>query len=202
MVGRPYARAWLWEAYRLDSLGTTGHAAFLELLAAGWNTQRGCSSKTIDRTAAIIEHGEAAMRRSDIDPLIQYYIGIAYQDRFSVARGDYFEGNSGAEAHTPETEEARVRAISTAADVVVVTQGASFAARRVADDNAVDARQDNSAALFLFPGLISSMQCPSLPVFLSSCLISGGARCCEQRFARPVMMPSVQGIWRMRLATV
>ena len=112
MVGRPYARAWLWEAYRLDSLGATGHAAFLELLAAGWNTQRGCSSEIIDRTAAIIEHGEAAMRRSDIDPLIQYYIGIAYQDRFSVARGDYFEGNSGAEAHTPETEEARVRAIS------------------------------------------------------------------------------------------
>ena len=112
MVGRPYARAWLWEAYRLDSLGTTGHAAYLELLAGGWQTGEVCGSETVDKTGLIIEHAEAAMRRSDIDPLIQYYIGIAYQDRFSVARGDYFEGNSGAESHTPQTEEARVRAIS------------------------------------------------------------------------------------------
>jgi hypothetical protein len=51
------------------------------------------------------------MRRGDIDPLIQYYVGIAYQDRFSVARGDYFEGNTGAESHTPQTEEARLLGI-------------------------------------------------------------------------------------------
>jgi hypothetical protein len=110
MVGHPYARKWLWEAYRLDSLGTAGHTALLELLASGWKTSAGCE-ENVDEIARVIEHGEAAMRRGDIDPLIQYYVGIAYQDIYSLARGHYYEGYSNPAEYEPKAEEARVLGI-------------------------------------------------------------------------------------------
>jgi hypothetical protein len=110
MVGYPYARAWLWDTYRLDSLGTAGHAALLELLATGWKTTAGCGDN-VDEIALVIEHGEAAMRRGDIDPLVQYYVGIAYQDRFSLARGNYYEGYSDPKSYEAKAEESRILGI-------------------------------------------------------------------------------------------
>lgn len=110
MFGYPYSRAWLWEAYRLDSLGAIGHLAFRELLAAGWKTTPECR-ENLDEIALTIEHGEAAMRRGNIDPLIAYYVGIAYQDRFSVARGNYYEGFATREHYEPKADEARMLGI-------------------------------------------------------------------------------------------
>ncbi len=110
MVGFPYGRKWLWDAYGLDSLGTAGHAAMIELLATGWRTAKGCSDKE-DEMTLIIQHGEAAMRRGDIDPLIQYYVGIAYQDIYSLARGHYYDGEAYTAGYEAKADEARVRGI-------------------------------------------------------------------------------------------
>jgi hypothetical protein len=109
MVGYPYTRAWLWEAYRLDSLGVTGHSALLELLAIGWHTSGACEENTgsIDR---VIERSEAAMRGGNIDPVIQYHIGRAYSARYAVASArqlQYADTQYAAQA----AEEARIRGI-------------------------------------------------------------------------------------------
>ena len=109
MVGYPYTRAWLWEAYRLDSLGVTGHSAMLELLAMGWEPSSVCEENTgsIDR---VIEHSEAAMRRGNLDPVIQFQIGRAYTVRYAVASArqlQYADPQYGAQA----AEEARIRGI-------------------------------------------------------------------------------------------
>jgi hypothetical protein len=110
MIGYPYTRSWLWDAYRLDSLGNAGRAALVELLATGWKTEGGCGTD-VDQIGLVIEHGEAAMRRGDKDPLIPYYVGIAYQDRFSLARGNYYEGYADPMHYEPKAEESRLLAI-------------------------------------------------------------------------------------------
>lgn len=110
MVGYPYTRSWLWEAYGLDSLGQTGRAALIELLATGWKTTAGCEDN-VDQIALVIEHGQAAMRRGEIDPMVQYYVGMAYQDRFSLARGDYYQGYADPRRYEAQAEEARVLGI-------------------------------------------------------------------------------------------
>jgi len=110
MVGLPYTRKWLWDAYGLDSLGSAGHAAMIELLASGWKTTAGCSAKA-DEIAMVIEHGEAAMRRGDIDPMIQYYVGIAYQVIYSLGRGHYYDGEAYTKGYEPKADESRVLGI-------------------------------------------------------------------------------------------
>ncbi|HEV7389317.1 MAG TPA: hypothetical protein VGN73_11960, partial [Gemmatimonadaceae bacterium] len=46
----PYnPRAWLWEAYRLDSTGRAGRAAFVELLGMQWPDTRSCSGEEYKR---------------------------------------------------------------------------------------------------------------------------------------------------------
>jgi hypothetical protein len=71
-------RPWLWEAYRLDSLGRGGHAAFVELLSLGWSTRGACNEGGSDHEK-IIEHGEAALRRGDTDPMVHYHVASAYK---------------------------------------------------------------------------------------------------------------------------
>jgi hypothetical protein len=71
-------RPWLWEAYHLDSLGRGGHAAFVELLSLGWSTRGACKEGGSD-IEKIIEHGEAALRRGDTDPMVHYYVASAYK---------------------------------------------------------------------------------------------------------------------------
>lgn len=71
-------RPWLWEAYRLDSLGRGGHAAFVELLSLGWST-RGACKEGGSSFEKIIEHGEAALRRGDKDPMVHYHVASAYK---------------------------------------------------------------------------------------------------------------------------
>ena len=110
MIGYPYTHRWLWDAYRVDSLGPGGHAALVQLLASGWKTTAGCEDN-VDQMALVIEHGEAAIRRGDKDPMIPFYVGLAYQDRFSLARGDYYEGYADPKRYEPLAEQGRVRGI-------------------------------------------------------------------------------------------
>ena len=77
-------RPWLWEAYRLDSVGRAGHAAFLELLSLGWSTRGACNEGGSDHTK-IIEHGEAAIARGDTDPMVHYYVASAYKTTWDAA---------------------------------------------------------------------------------------------------------------------
>jgi hypothetical protein len=104
-----YTRAWLWDAYRTDSLGPAGRLAFIELLYNAWSTKPGCAEGPAgyDR---VIQHGEAALQNGQKDPLIHFYVGEAYRDIYSLAHG-------GGEGHVKEAdfagraEAARLKAI-------------------------------------------------------------------------------------------
>jgi hypothetical protein len=104
-----YTRAGLWDAYRADSLGPAGRLAFIELLYNAWSTKPGCADGRAgyDR---VIEHGEAALKSGQNDPLIHFYVGEAYRDIYSLAHG-------GGEGHVNEAdfagraESARTKAI-------------------------------------------------------------------------------------------
>jgi hypothetical protein len=71
-------RPWLWEAYRIDSLGRGGHAAFVELLSRGWSTRGACNEGGSSHEK-IIEHGDAALKRGDTDPMVHYHVASAYK---------------------------------------------------------------------------------------------------------------------------
>jgi hypothetical protein len=104
-----YLRAWLWEAYRTDSLGPAGKLAFVELSSNAWSTKPSCADGAAgyDR---IIEHGEAALKRGDTDPMIHFYMGEAYRDIYSLAHGGG-EGHVDEKLFAPRAEEARQKGI-------------------------------------------------------------------------------------------
>lgn len=103
-------RPWLWEAYRLDSLGRAGHAAFVELLSQGWTTRGACADGG-EPYKRIIEHGEAALRRGDTDPLVHYYVGSAYRTIFDMANVGEHDEYIDAKQYKPQAESARLQAI-------------------------------------------------------------------------------------------
>lgn len=105
-----YTRPWLWEAYRLDSLGRAGHMAFMTLLAAGWSTKPQCADGA-DAYNRVIQRGEAELRRSTADPLIHYYVGLAYHDIVSLARGGALDDYVDREDVVPLAPAARAKAI-------------------------------------------------------------------------------------------
>jgi hypothetical protein len=105
-------RPWLWEAYRLDSLGRAGRVAFVELLAQGWTTRGACneSEQGGGEYARIIAHGEAALSRGDNNALIHYYVASAYKTIYDLANygdNEYFDSN----AAKPQAETARLKGI-------------------------------------------------------------------------------------------
>ncbi|HMG01046.1 MAG TPA: hypothetical protein VK560_07355, partial [Gemmatimonadaceae bacterium] len=53
-------RAWLWQAWQIDSTGRAGRAAFVRLLELWWPTGNGCSG---DEYSRIIKAGEAELKR-------------------------------------------------------------------------------------------------------------------------------------------
>ena len=100
-------RAWLWEAYRLDSTGRAGRAAFVELLGLQWPDNKSCSG---DEYKRVIEHGEAALARGDNNPLIHFYVGSAYKSIYDLAHFENEEvGNP--EAYKSQAEPARLKGI-------------------------------------------------------------------------------------------
>jgi hypothetical protein len=100
-------RAWLWEAYRMDSTGRSGRAAFVELLGLQWPDNKSCSG---DEYKRVIEHGEAALARGDSDPLIHFYVGSAYKSIYDLAHYENSEvGNP--EAYKSQAEPARLKGI-------------------------------------------------------------------------------------------
>jgi len=103
-------RPWLWEAYHLDSLGRGGHAAFVELLSLGWSTRGACNEGGSDHEK-IIEHGEAALRRGDTDPMVHYYVASAYKTIWDSAHMP--EGNELVDPapYRPRADAARSKAI-------------------------------------------------------------------------------------------
>jgi hypothetical protein len=103
-------RPWLWEAYHVDSLGRGGHAAFVELLSLGWSTRGACNEGGSD-FEKIIEHGEAAIRRGDTDPMVHYYVGSAYKTIWDSAHME--EGNELVDPrpYRPRADAARSKAI-------------------------------------------------------------------------------------------
>jgi hypothetical protein len=87
--GYQNTRAWLWEAYRLDSTGRAGRAAFAELLGLRWPVTGACQVKEYAR---MIEHGEAELKKGNNDPLVHFYVGGAYKTIYDFANfsgGDY-----------------------------------------------------------------------------------------------------------------
>ena len=103
-------RPWLWEAYRLDSLGRAGHLAFLQLLAQGWTTKGGCEDGD-NEYQRIIEHGEADLARGDTDPLVHLLVGSAYQTIFDASNAGDDSEYIDAKAFAPQAEAARLKAI-------------------------------------------------------------------------------------------
>ena len=103
-------RPWLWEAYHLDSLGRGGHAAFVELLSLGWSTRGACNEGGSDHEK-IIEHGEAALRRGDTDPMVHYHVASAYKTIWDSAHMP--EGNELVDPapYRPRADAARSQAI-------------------------------------------------------------------------------------------
>lgn len=101
-------RAWLWEAYRLDSTGRAGRAAFVELLGMQWpDDKRDCPGDEYQR---VIDHGEAALKRGDDNPLIHYYLGSAYKTIYDLAHFENSEvGNPS--AYASQAEPARLKGI-------------------------------------------------------------------------------------------
>lgn len=81
-----YTRDFLWEAYRADSLGRAGRAAFLELLSLGMAKKANCGDgpNGFDR---VIDAGERALRAGAQEPEIHHYLGLAYADVVALARG-------------------------------------------------------------------------------------------------------------------
>lgn len=79
-----YPRSWLWKAWEADSLGPAGHLAYLTLLEEGWGTQPACRDSG-QAYARVLEHGEAALRRGEADPLVHYYMGQAEHDIVALA---------------------------------------------------------------------------------------------------------------------
>jgi len=104
-----FARPWLWQAYELDSLGRVGHLAFVRLLARGFNDDTECA-QSIDFYQAMIDRGEADIRRGDTDPMVHFYVAAAYKAIFDLAQsspGDYVDSLP----PKSEGETARVRAL-------------------------------------------------------------------------------------------
>jgi hypothetical protein len=104
-----YLRPWLWDAYRTDSLGPAGKLAFVELSSNAWSTRPSCADGAAgyDR---IIDHGEAALKRGDTDPMIHFYVGEAYRDIYSLAHGGG-EGKVDERLFAPRAESARQKAM-------------------------------------------------------------------------------------------
>lgn len=104
-----FNRAWLWEAYRLDPHGRAGHLAFVRLLKRGFRQDAECA-EDVGFYNAMIERGEAYLRRGTKDPLVHFYVGVAYKSIFDLAHTD-----PGIWVEQPptrsEAEAARVRAI-------------------------------------------------------------------------------------------
>lgn len=104
-----FNRAWLWEAYRLDSTGRAGHLAFVRLLQSGFRRDAVCA-EDVGFYTAMITRGEAHLRRGNTDPLVHFFVGAAHKSIFELANtapGDYVE-------QVPtrsEGEAARLRAI-------------------------------------------------------------------------------------------
>jgi hypothetical protein len=103
-------RPWLWYAYRFDSLGRVGHIAFVELLSAGWSTDAQCRDGP-EQFAKIIEHGEGALRRGDKDPMVHYYVGMAYKTIFDLAHEDERNEYVEPKAYESRAEQARLSSI-------------------------------------------------------------------------------------------
>ncbi|HJP61583.1 MAG TPA: hypothetical protein VJ865_16360 [Gemmatimonadaceae bacterium] len=104
-----FARPWLWQAYALDSLGPTGHLAFVRLLARGFDEEKECA-QSADFYRTMIDRGEADIRRGDSDPIVHFYVGAAYSAIFALAQtdsGDYVDSVP----PKSEGEVARVRAL-------------------------------------------------------------------------------------------
>jgi hypothetical protein len=102
----PYNHAWLWEAYRVDSLGRAGRAAFAQLLALGWPDNSGCR---IDQYRPIIEHGEAELGKGDDNPLIHFYVGSAYKSMYDLAH--FTSEDFDLTAYRAQGESARLKGI-------------------------------------------------------------------------------------------
>jgi hypothetical protein len=104
-----WTRAWLWEAYRLDSLGRAGHLAFVRLLERGFRQDAMCA-EDVGFYTTMIERGEAYLRRGTKDPLVHFYVGVANKSIFDLAHT-----TPGIWVEQPptraEAEAARVRAI-------------------------------------------------------------------------------------------
>lgn len=96
-------RAWLWQAYELDSTGRAGRAAFDELLGLQWPVAHTCNGHEYAR---VIEHGEAALANGYNDPLIHFYVGSAYKAIYDLANAYRPEASIKAQA-----ESARLKAI-------------------------------------------------------------------------------------------
>jgi hypothetical protein len=104
-----FNRLWLWQAYELDSLGKAGHIAFVRLLSRAFDQQKECA-QDIDFYNEMIKRGEAALGRGDTDPVVHYYVGVAYKSIFDLGNtdpGDYVD----TVPSKAEAEKARLRAI-------------------------------------------------------------------------------------------
>lgn len=106
-----FNRAWLWDAFEADSLGRAGHLAFVRMLKRGFNQSAECADGT-DFYYTMIQRGEADLRRGDKDPLVHFYVGVAYMSIFDYS---HFVPEDTALYHNPSKEEgeaARVHAIN------------------------------------------------------------------------------------------
>lgn len=100
-------RAWLWQAYDLDSTGRVGRAAFAELLGLRWPVTDKCNFDEYER---MIEHGEAELRKGDDNPLVHFYVGSAYKSIYDFANfvSDEFAATADIKA---QAESARLKGI-------------------------------------------------------------------------------------------
>jgi hypothetical protein len=105
--GYQNTRAWLWQAYRLDSTGRAGRAAFAELLGLRWRDTGACE---LNEYARMIEHGEAELKKGNNDPLIHFYVGGAYKTIYDFA--NYSNSEFGPDSSVKEqSESARLKGI-------------------------------------------------------------------------------------------
>jgi hypothetical protein len=100
-------RAWLWQAYELDSTGRAGRAAFAELLSLSWPVTAACNA---DEYIRMIEHGEAELSKGDNNPLIHFYVGSAYKSIYDWANFGTDEMVAPASVKA-QAESARLKAI-------------------------------------------------------------------------------------------
>lgn len=105
-----FGNGWLLDAYRADSTSRVGRATVLTLLGDGWGVHTACrdDGQGFDR---VIEHGRAALARGMNDPLILYYLGLAYNDIVSLSKGS---GDIYADARefAPRAADARAQSIA------------------------------------------------------------------------------------------